>query len=218
MLDLKPYEADMRHLIDTYIEADEPRKVSPFDDIGLLELIEKIGINEAIGEQLAGLKGSNEAIAETIENNVRSKIIKENLTDPAYFARMSSLLDEIIRLRRTKAVEYADYLQRIAQLVARVQSGMAEDTPPALTSEGQRALYNNLQAETASVANAAQQVPGALVYRALQIDEAIKCVRPDAWRGNVAKEQVIKSALHKILQDEAEVERIFKIILAQKEY
>jgi len=25
-LDLKPYEADMRHLIDTYIEADEPRK------------------------------------------------------------------------------------------------------------------------------------------------------------------------------------------------
>jgi len=30
-LDLKPYEADMRHLIDTYIEADEPRKISPFD-------------------------------------------------------------------------------------------------------------------------------------------------------------------------------------------
>jgi type I restriction enzyme, R subunit len=32
-LDLKPYEADMRHLIDTYIEADEPRKISPFDDM-----------------------------------------------------------------------------------------------------------------------------------------------------------------------------------------
>jgi type I restriction enzyme R subunit len=30
-LDLKTYEADMRHLIDTYIEADEPRKISPFD-------------------------------------------------------------------------------------------------------------------------------------------------------------------------------------------
>ncbi|MFI4921867.1 MAG: hypothetical protein ACHQAZ_09540, partial [Gammaproteobacteria bacterium] len=38
-LDLKPYEADMRHLIDTYIEADEPRKISPFDNIGLMELI-----------------------------------------------------------------------------------------------------------------------------------------------------------------------------------
>ena len=40
-LDLKAYEADMRHLIDTYIEADEPRKISPFDNMGLLELIVK---------------------------------------------------------------------------------------------------------------------------------------------------------------------------------
>ena len=38
----------MRHLIDTYIEADEPRKISPFDDIGLLELIVKTGIADAI--------------------------------------------------------------------------------------------------------------------------------------------------------------------------
>ena len=41
ILDLKAYEADMRHLIDTYIEADEPRKISPFDNMGLLELIVK---------------------------------------------------------------------------------------------------------------------------------------------------------------------------------
>ena len=37
-LDLKPYEADMRHLIDTYIEAQAPRKISPFDGVGLLDL------------------------------------------------------------------------------------------------------------------------------------------------------------------------------------
>lgn len=35
-IDLKAYEADMRHLIDTYIEADEPRRISPFDGMGLL--------------------------------------------------------------------------------------------------------------------------------------------------------------------------------------
>ncbi|MER8760140.1 hypothetical protein NKH69_31695 [Mesorhizobium sp. M0976] len=37
-LDLKAYEADMRHLIDTYFKADEPRKISPFDGMSLLEL------------------------------------------------------------------------------------------------------------------------------------------------------------------------------------
>ena len=55
-LDLKAYEADMRHLIDTYIEADEPRKISPFDNMGLLDLIVKTGIANAIAAQL-GDKG-----------------------------------------------------------------------------------------------------------------------------------------------------------------
>ena len=84
-LDLKAYEADMRHLIDTYIEADEPRKISPFDDMPLLELIVKSGIANAINSQLGGIRANKDAIAETIENNVRSKIIKEHLSDPAYF-------------------------------------------------------------------------------------------------------------------------------------
>ncbi len=47
-LDTKAYEADMRHLIDTYVQADEPRKISPFDNMGLLDLIVKTGIADAI--------------------------------------------------------------------------------------------------------------------------------------------------------------------------
>ena len=82
-IDLKAYEADMRHLIDTYIEADEPRKISPFDNLSLLELIVKSGIASAINALPDGMKGSKDAVAETIENNVRSKIIKDHLNDPA---------------------------------------------------------------------------------------------------------------------------------------
>ena len=53
---------------------------------------------------------------------------------------------------------------------------------------------------------------------ALEIDAAVKKVRPDGWRGVQARERVIKAALDKILQDEAEVERIFLIIKVQGEY
>ena len=113
-LDLKAYEADMRHLIDRYIEADEPRKISPFDGVGLLDLIVKTGIADAIAARLGAMKGNKDAIAETIENNVRSKIIREQLTDPAYFETMAALLDEIIALRKAKAIEYEEYLKRIA--------------------------------------------------------------------------------------------------------
>ncbi len=202
-LDVKAYEADMRHLIDTYIEADEPRKISPFDGMGLLDLIVKTGIAKAITSQLGGLKGNKDAIAETIENNVRRKIIKEQLTDPAYFSKMSALLDEIIATRKTKAIEYEEYLKRIAELARRVEAGHGEETPEHIDTPGRRALYSNLSHNE---------------ELAMKIDHAIRRVRPDAWRGIPAREQAIKQALFEELHDVDEVERIFLIIKQQKEY
>jgi type I restriction enzyme R subunit len=122
-LDLKAYEADMRHLLDTYIEADGPRKISPFDSIGLLELIVKSGIGEAINAMPKGTKGDKKAVAETIENNVRRKIMKEQLADPAFFAKMSALLDEVIKFRKERAEEYEEYLKQIAELAKKVSTG-----------------------------------------------------------------------------------------------
>ena len=202
-LDLKAYEADMRHLIDTYIEADEPRKISPFENMGLLDLIVKTGIADAIAAQLGGLKGDKAAIAETIENNVRSKIVKEQLNDPAFYEKMSALLDEIIAARKAKAIEYEEYLRQIAQLATRVEAGQADDTPEALNTPGRRALWNNL---------------GHDVDLAIRIDDAVKQVKPDGWLGVQARENIIKQALYGILQDVNEVERVFQIIKAQTEY
>jgi type I restriction enzyme R subunit len=203
ILDIKAYEADMRHLIDTYIQADEPRKISPFDDLSLLELIVKTGIAEAINRLPAGLKSNKEAIAETIENNVRSKIVKEQLNDPAFYAKMSALLDEIIAARKAKAVEYEQYLQKIAELARMVEVGVSPDIPTSLNSPGKRALFNNL---------------GQNEELALQIDLAVKKVRPDDWRGHPQREKVIKKELYRILGDEDEVEHVFGLIRQQREY
>ena len=203
ILDLKAYEADMRHLIDTYIEADEPRKISPFDDVSLLDLIVKSGIADAIASQLSGLKGNQEAIAETIENNVRSKIVKERLNDPDFFDRISALLDEVIRTRRAKALDYEAYLKRIAELVQVLAARKTDDMPDELDTPGKRALYNNL---------------GKNELLALRLDATVKEALSDDWRGVEAKERVIKGALYAELQDGDEVERVFAIIKAQHEY
>ncbi|WP_233861868.1 type I restriction endonuclease subunit R [Paraburkholderia adhaesiva] len=208
-LDLKPYEADMRHLIDTYIEASEPRKISGFENIGLLDLIVKTGIADAIAKKLGEMK-DRQSVAETIENNVRSKIVKDHLTDPAYFAKMSALLDEIIKKRKEKAIDYEQYLKQIADLVKRVQAGKSDDTPAALDSNGKRALFNNLKAASSRTEEQA-------LTQALEIDAAVRRVRPDGWRGVLPRENVIKQALWDILQDDREVERIFLIIEAQKQ-
>lgn len=203
VLDLKPYEADMRHLIDTYIEADAPRKISLLDNISLLDLIAKTDIVDAIGQKWGGDKGDRDAIAETIENNVRAKVVKEHLNDPNFYDKISRLLDEIIRARREKALSYEAYLKRIGTLIANLVQGKDDATPPRLDTPGKRALYNNLSGDE---------------ELALKVDAAVKAHMPDDWRGVQPKEQTIKQAMYDVLKDKDEVERLFTIIKAQREY
>jgi type I restriction enzyme R subunit len=201
-IDLKAYEADMRHLLDTYIEASEPKVISPFGDLSLLELIVKTGIGEAISQLPKSLQGNQEAVAETIENNIRSTIIKSHLNDPAYFDKMSALLNEIIANRKSNALEYVDYLKKIAELAKQVITP-SNPVSPKIDTAGKRALYNNL--------NENEEL-------ALTIDKAVKDVRNHDWRGVEARERVIKFALNEQLKDATEVERIFAIIKQQSEY
>ncbi|MCP9808842.1 HsdR family type I site-specific deoxyribonuclease [Cyanobium sp. HWJ4-Hawea] len=202
-LDLKAYESDMRYLIDSYIEADLPRKISAFDDIGLLELIVKTGAAEAIQKQFGKGATNRTAVAETIENNVRRTIISERANDPAFYDRMSELLDEIIRFRKQQADAYEEYLRRVAELARQLNQQTADNTPTELDTAGKRALWNNLNGN---------------LKLALLIDSTVRQVRPDGWRGVQAKEQQIKAALFGVLQDAAEVERLFPILVAQPEY
>lgn len=202
-LDMKAYEADMRHLIDNYIQADESRQISPFGDMSLIEIIAKSGIGDAINSMPNGIRGSKEAVAETIENNVRKKIIKDHLLDPAFFEEMSTLLNEVIKERRANAVGYEEYLQKIAALAAKVQSGKTGASPDAIKTPAQRALFNNLGKDESL---------------ALAIHAKILLVKPDGWRGNEPRENMIKGALYEILQSFEEVERIFTIIKQQAEY
>ena len=202
-LDLKTYEADMRHLIDTYIQADEPEIISPFGDMSLLDIIVKTGIADAIATLPSGIRGSQGAIAETIENNVRKKIIKEHLIDPAFFERMSKLLSEIIKERKENAITYAEYLAKIGELAKQVNEGKSEDTPDVLKTVAQRILYNNLDNDE---------------ELAMLIDNAVKSTKRDNWRGNLPKEREIKQELFKILKDVEKVENIFSIIREQRDY
>ncbi|HBN22837.1 MAG TPA: restriction endonuclease subunit R, partial [Holosporales bacterium] len=202
-LDLKTYEADMRHLIDNYIQAEEPQKISPFGEMTLLEIIVNTGIADAINSLPQGIKGSKEAVAETIENNVRRKIIKEHLIDPAFFEEMSVLLNEIIKERKANAITYEEYLKKIADLAKKVNEGKSDGIPDALNTPAKRALYNNLSLNEPL---------------ALSVHESICQYGPDNWKGNETKERIIKGKLYEVLGDEKEVERIFPIVKEQGEY
>ena len=113
--------------------------------MSLIQLIVERG-PEAADARLKGVMKTEEAVAETIENNVRKLIVNESPVDPAYYDKMSTLLDALIDLRRQGAVSYKDYLEKIARLTQ--EATMAGDGPggyPAsVKTAAQRALYNNL--------------------------------------------------------------------------
>jgi type I restriction enzyme R subunit len=218
-IDLKAYEADMRHLIDTYIEARDPKKISAFDDMGLLEVIERSGLAEAIAQMPGAIRKNNDAVAETIANNVRSKIVKEHLNDPAFYDKMSALLKEILDDLKAKRISYEKFLKRIAEEVIKpVQKGTGADTPKELDTPAKRALFSNLPKpkESASLRDVDLDPRVELV---LAIDNTVRNSRQDSWRGNFAKESLIKQALLPVLNyDDEEIERLFPIIVAQTEY
>jgi type I restriction enzyme, R subunit len=228
VIDLKAYEPDMRHLIDTYIEADASRKISAFGEIGLLEIILNRGISEAVANLPEGIKGDTAAVAETIANNIRSKIIKEHLNDPAFYDRMSALLKEILADLKAQRVSYEEFLRRIADVATQTQTGADTDLPePLKKNAALRAIYNLLEKDKPPVdrdrvAEARSSynnfVYGSPLHTATLIDNAIRANRPDGWRGTLAKEREVKRIIHEIVKDSVQVEKLFLIVRAQRDY
>jgi type I restriction enzyme R subunit len=171
-----------------------------------------------------GLRDNPEAMAETIENNVRRLIIDEMAVNPKYYERMSELLDALIEQRRQEAVDYRNYLAKIVELTRRVSQPETRDYPPAVNSPARRALYDNLKdvpglsdhlVPVQAVADSSATLAETM---ALAIDKAIREVKKADWRGNRFKEREVQAAIRGVLSDAALGERIFEIVKAQREY
>ncbi|MDD3531700.1 MAG: HsdR family type I site-specific deoxyribonuclease, partial [Candidatus Pacebacteria bacterium] len=203
-IDLKKYEPAMRALIDRYITATESEKLSAFDDMTLVDLMVEKG-EDAVNDLPENVRQSQEAVAETIENNVRKLIIDEMPTNPKYYLRMSELLDELVKKRKQADVEYRDYLKQVVALSKKVKNPMDEAVGAEINTSAKRALYDNL---------------GQDVAKALTVHEAIMGARQSDWRGNHLKERAIKIEIKKALPDigDEELKSLFEIIKNQNEY
>ncbi|WP_414577235.1 type I restriction endonuclease subunit R [Anabaena sp. CCY 9402-a] len=202
-IDLKAYEPAMRHLIDTYIGAEDSEIISAFDDMTLIQLIVERGAN-AVDALPKGIKQNQKAVAETIENNLRKVIIDQQPTNPKYFDKMSTLLDELIQARKAASQDYKAYLQKIVELSKQVaQPSNSLQYPQSLNSAAKRALYDNLNQDEAL---------------ALAIDDAIRKTKKDGWRGKTIKEREVKNAIKQYLDSSEDCERIFEIVKSQSEY
>lgn len=201
-IDLKMYEPAMRHLIDTYIRAGESEKISAFDDVSLVQLIVQKG-SQALDSLPDNLRNNPEAVAETIENNVRKLIIDEQPINPKYYERMSELLDKLIEQRKLDAIEYQAYLAEIIELAKQVAQPNATSYPESLNSAAKRALYDNLNQNEAL---------------AIAIHNTVMLTKKDDWRNNAGKTKEVKRAIKDVLPDKTLLDTVFSLVQNQHEY
>ena len=216
-LDIKPYEADMRHLLNTYVQADPAQDLGDLDSLSLTDLIIKTGIHDAIARKLnAKGKLSPNAVAEGIINNVRKTIIRDQLTDPRFYAEMSKLLQDLIQQSRADAAAYEAFLKKTEDLVKRMAEKSAVASVPAVLCGRHEAIviYNNLFDILANPLNE----EGRAVL-ALKIDQAIREHAPAGWKGDSAREAQVRNALFPIMgRDRNATQAIFDIIKNQPGY
>jgi type I restriction enzyme R subunit len=228
--DIKPYEADMRHLINTYIQADSAKVLGDLETLSLTDLIIKTGIHNAIAQKLnAKGKASRDSIAEGIINNVRKTIIRDRLTDPRFYDEMSKLLDDLIKQKRDDTEAYEEFLRNAEVLVKNLAKGQSNVALPQALQGNREAtvLYNNLinimQADVdeneLQVAEPRPEYGDERAQMALRLDIAIKAQAPAGWRGDQVKESVVLNTIHRTLgKDREATMAVFDIVKNQAGY
>ncbi len=227
-LDIKPFEADMRHLINSYVLADPADLLGDLSSLSLTELIIQTGIHDAIAKKL-NEKGklSRNAIAEGIINNVRKTIIRDQLTDPMFYEEMSKLLEDLIKQKHDDTESYEQFLKKAEELAKKLGTGKGENDVPAELHGNKEAtvLYNNLPAVLAASVpphTAAEPEPAfgdECLDLALKLDKAIREKAPAGWKGDSAREAQVLNAIYPIMKkNKAATQAIFDIIKNQPGY
>ena len=229
-LDIKPYEADMRHLLNTYVQADPAANLGMLSKMSLTEAIIETGIHDAIARKLNDKgKLSRNAIAEGIINNVRKTIVRNQLTDPRFYDQMSTLLDDLIEQSREDAAAYEEFLRKAEKLVKRLAANQFDDGVPAALHGRREAtvIYNNLpqildagRARPDGVAESPPPEYGDKRLRlALEIDRVMREQAPAGWKGDQAREAQVKNALFPLLDRDREATIVlFELVKNQPGY
>jgi len=202
-VDFKQYEAGMRFLLDTYIQAGPSTVVSDFEDQGLINLIVQLDAG-AIDKLPEGIKSDPEAVAETITNNIRKTIVDERATNPKYFDSMSQLLDALIEQRRQGAIAYKVYLAQLLEQARKIGTKESDTIYPSWATTGALKALADFDLPTSDLAP--------------QVDRAVLMSKRDRWKGNTIKEKIVRRKLQKLLPDYDRLDELFDLIKARPEY
>lgn len=201
-IDMRRYEPDMRQVLDLYVKAEDSEVIAKLDDTSFLDIVAAQN-EEQLNDLPDELKDEyGRASAETVEANLREVIRKDSPFNPAYYGKLSIILQELIDKRKKEMLDYEEYMKELIELVKKARGKSANSYPESIKTPGMRALYDNL---------------GQNEYLAIRAHEVIKENTLVGFRDNRLKQRKLIKALAKLLGDEM-AQKIYDIIKLHDEY
>lgn len=201
-IDMRRYEPDMRQVLDLYVKAEDSEVIAKLDDTSFLDIVAAQN-EEQLNDLPDELKDEyGRASAETVEANLREVIRKDSPFNPAYYGKLSIILQELIDKRKKEMLDYEEYMKELIELVKKARGKSANSYPESIKPPGMRALYDNL---------------GQNEYLAIRAHAVIKENALVGFRDNRLKQRKLIKALAKLLGDEM-AQKIYDIIKLHDEY
>lgn len=201
-IDMRRYEPDMRQVLDLYVKAEDSEVIAKLDDTSFLDILAAQN-EEQLNDLPDELKDEyGRASAETVEANLREVIRKDSPFNPAYYGKLSIILQELIDKRKKEMLDYEEYMKELIELVKKARGKSANSYPESIKTPGMRALYDNL---------------GQNEYLAIRAHEVIRENAIVGFRDNRLKQRKLIKALAKLLGDEM-AQKIYDIIKLHDEY
>ena len=207
-LDLKYYDPAMRQLIDNYVRAEDSEKLVDLADISFLDFIDADS-DKALDSLPKNIKQNERSVAELLAANMRKMIISERPNNPAYFDKMSDLLNHLIQEQKDDKIQYKELIERLIEKLKEARSTTRARYPKSIDTKGKQALYDNL---------------GDDEELTLLVHRTIKANARDGFRdidgSGVRKMRALRKAIEAVLGDVApeRVDDIMQLVVAQKEY
>ena len=208
-LDLKYYDPAMRQLIDNYVRAEDSEKLVDLADISFLELIDT-DKDKAIDSLPKNIKQNERSVAEVLAANMRKMIISERPNNPAYFDKMSELLNQLLEEQKSGKMQYKELIEKLIEKLKEARSTVRKRYPSAIDTKGKQALYDNL-CENEELTT--------------RVHETIQYNARDGFRdmdgSGQRKMKALRKAVESTLRDsnqEDKIDNIMQVIVANKEY
>ena len=207
-LDLKYYDPAMRQLIDNYVRAEDSEKLVDLVDISFLDLIDMEG-EKAIDSLPNKIKQNERSVAEVLAANMRKMIISERPNNPAYFDKMSDLLNNLLQEQKDGKIQYKELIEKLIEKLKDARSTVKTKYPKNIDTKGKQALYDNLNGD---------------VELTQRVHETIKANARDGFRDMDAvgsrKMRSLRNAIEGVLPEveKEKIDDIMKLVVAQKEY